>query len=45
MSGRVLQAGATTEGIELTLYAYQATVIVFTNTDLSESDQIGVLRL
>jgi hypothetical protein len=41
MSGRVLQAGATTEGIELTLYAYQATVIVFTNTDLSESDQIG----
>src|SRR4029453_6295782 len=41
MSGRVLQAGEAREGIELTLYAYQATVIVFTNTDLSESDQIG----
>jgi hypothetical protein len=42
MAGRVLRAGAA-EGIELTLHPYQATVIVLTEPDLSESSSATAL--
>jgi hypothetical protein len=38
MSGRVLRAGAAAEGVEVSLHPYQATVVVLTEPDLSESE-------
>jgi hypothetical protein len=43
ISGRVLRAGAATQGIELTLHPYEATVIVLSGTDLSESSSAVAL--
>jgi len=38
LSGRVLRAGAMSEVIELTLHPYEATVIVLSESELSESE-------